>query len=32
MQPIHIQIKGKYIQQICKNTDIDKIKIHVGLG
>lgn len=32
MQPIHIQNKGKYIQNICKNTDIDNMKSHVGLG
>lgn len=32
MQPIHIQNKGKNIQQISKNTDIDKMKSHVGLG
>lgn len=31
MQPISIQNKGKYIQRICKNTDIDKMKSHVGL-
>lgn len=31
MQPIYIQNKGKCIQKICKNTEIDKMKSHVGL-